>query len=206
MRGTTRLISILVFVSLAGTGSVQAQTVPGQYGPKPYISHAEFQNIRLNGPGGTVRMGEILSITSVDEANKHLGKPDSIDIKNIGAGSYERSIRLVYEGMEIRYMDYSDPVDEVRLINLDIDSSSYSIEVAGKEILTGMSSHQLSRNVRKNKAEDESSQTTSLLIRVSEGSAEDGGSASEIAEHEAISIEVDDRTGEVVRIRYHTMV
>ena len=55
MKGVIRhvlLVSALVLVGLAETGSVQAQTektVQGQHDPTPYISHAEFQSGSVGG-------------------------------------------------------------------------------------------------------------------------------------------------------------
>jgi len=73
----------------------------------------------------------------------------------------------------------------------------------------GLSSNQLSKSVRKSQVGDESSPTRSHLIRISNAEAttsSEGGNTSEIARHEAISIEVDKSTGKVVRVRYYTVI
>lgn len=98
MRGPTRLSSVLLVVGLVGAGCVQAQTkkkVPGQHGPKPYISDAEFQDISVGGVAVSGKssssrptFGDMLTVASLDEVTRRFGEPTSIEYNRFPEGSY----------------------------------------------------------------------------------------------------------------------
>jgi len=123
----------------------------------------------------------------VDEIATLLGTPDSTEIIDISAGSYERSIRLVYEGMTVKYMDAAG---EIQLEDLQINSSSHYIEIGKERLRPGMSSEQTSKSIRKTQSSDEGSSTRSYLIRVSEKEKASKKESPGLAKHEGIVVEV----------------
>lgn len=209
---STVLIAIVCLADESAAQVLKTQTFTNSQGEvveTPYVTRSELRDVRLHRLDGTVRLEEIMRVVSISEVTELLGEPDSTKIQDIGSGSYERVIRLVYGGMKLRYMDYTDAVGKTRLINLKISSHSQYIEIGGKKIQPGMPSNRLSKSVRKSQVGDESSPARSYLIRISEGKAKTskgGERTSEFADHEALSIKVDQKTDQVVQIRYYTMV
>ena len=137
MRGVTSLISILVSVSLAGTGCVQAQTektIPVQYGPTPYVSQAEFQNISVGGgtsgksSGSRTTFRDILTVPSLEEVTRHFGEPASTEYERAPGGmSLKYIVYLTYDGLDLKYRKRGE---KIRLETMVITSEDWFIRVS----------------------------------------------------------------------------
>lgn len=194
----------LVDVSVAQVQKNQKfRNAQGEVVETPYVSRSELRNIRLHGPKRTVRLGEITTVASVDEITTLLGAPDSTEIVDINAGSYERSIRLVYEGMTVKYIDAAG---EIQLEDLQVYSSSHYIEIGKERLRPGMNSEQTSKSIRKTKSSDEGSQTHSHMIRVTEKEKASKKESIGISKKEGIVIEVDKSNRRVTKVRYYTTI
>jgi len=83
---------------LFASGATFAQTektVSGQYGQTPYISHAEFQNISVEGRAASGKssnsktmFGDILTVASLDEVTRRFGEPNSTECKKFPGIDY----------------------------------------------------------------------------------------------------------------------
>mgnify|MGYP006280006821 CR=1 FL=1 len=127
---TAVLIAIVCLADESAAQVLKTQTFTNSQGEvveTPYVTRSELRDVRLHRLDGTVRLEEIMRVVSISEVTELLGEPDSTKIQDIGSGSYERVIRLVYGGMKLRYVDYTDAVGKTRLINLKIRSHSQYI-------------------------------------------------------------------------------
>jgi hypothetical protein len=176
----------------------------GEVVETPYLSRSELMDTRLGGPHGTVNLGQIMTVRSIEQAIRLLGEPDSTDVTHYPEGvRYDRLVVLSYKGMKIEYVDIGE---NIRVDRIEITNNSYYINIGKGKLRTGISSNRLSKNIRKAKSRDDDSLTTSHLIRVSakEGSSKKG--SPDLAKHEGLVVEVDENTGKVTKVRYYTTI
>lgn len=142
---------VLVVIGLTGTGCVQAQTektVQGQYGPRPYITHAELENTSV---GGTVSgkssssrttFKDVLTMASMKEVTHHFGEPTSTEYNRFPEGSSTDYIAtLTYDGLSLEYRKRGG---KLRLQTLKITSEDRFLRVGGVKLQPGMSTDSLS--------------------------------------------------------------
>lgn len=201
------IIAAVVVAGITMTGESDAQNIKttsytnthGEVVETPYLTRAELRELSLRGPNGAVRLGKIMTASSVDELIGFLGKPDSTRIVNFDDG--DRMIRLAYEGIRVRYYEVAG---KIKLEDLEIESSEYSLSVGGCKIRPGMNSGRFAKTLRKSRMVDEEGGRRSHIIRISKSGKSNKMSA--ISDHEAISIDVEKGTGEVIRVRYYTTI
>ena len=163
MRDLGRLVSILVVVSLAGAGGVQAQTektVQGQYSATPYISHAEFQNISMGGEtvpgkssGSRTTFRDILTVVSLEEVSRRFGEPTSTEYNRFPEGSStDYVVTLMYDGLKIKYRKIRG---EIKLQSMVITSEDRFLKIGGVKLRPGMSTKSLSSVMRKEVEDDD---------------------------------------------------
>jgi hypothetical protein len=163
MEEVIRIVSILVFTSgLAAAGAVQAQTektVQGQYGPTPYITHTEFQNISVGGetgssksPGPQTTFRDILAVSSLGEVTRHFGALTSTEYNRFPEESAtDYVVTLTYDGM---HLEYRKSGEEITLQTMVITSTDRFLTVGGVKLQPGMSTDSLSAVVRKTVRDD----------------------------------------------------
>jgi hypothetical protein len=88
----------LPYVAQGQTEKTLQQYMGGQTVETPYITHSEFENISIDGRG---RMGDLLTVHSIDQAVRILGKPTETEVTEINSGGYKKSTELLYNGFRI---------------------------------------------------------------------------------------------------------
>jgi len=131
------LIGLLtgLFASRA-TFAQTEKTVSGHYGPKPYISHAEFQNISVGGgpvsdksSGSQPKFRDILTVSSLEEVTRRFGEPTSTEYDRFPEGSpTDYVVTLIYDGLDLEYRKRGG---RIRLQTMEITSEAWFIRVAG---------------------------------------------------------------------------
>lgn len=197
---------------LGGVGQSTAQVVQtkavtnaqGDVVETPYLSRSELMDALLGGPHGTVNLGQIMTVRSIEQATRLLGEPDSTDVTHYPEGvRYDRLVVLSYKGMKI---DYVDRGKSIRADRIEITNNSYYIDTGGGKLRPGISSDRLSKNIRKAKSKDDDSLTTSHLIRVSSVQGASKKGSPDLTKHEGIVVEVDENTEKVTKVRYYTTI
>lgn len=150
-------------LTLAQTEKVlQRKDMHGQTVPTPYISYDEFRNISASkeqkavsskslqnttdpARGGQVVLQELLSVSSLDELIRILGEPKTIDRDEFPDGGWAATLQ--YEGGTMfDYQKFEDGT--IALLELQLWSSDWSLEVGEKELHPGMKIDSLSSVVR----------------------------------------------------------
>jgi hypothetical protein len=155
-------VFVLVIISLAGAGCVQAQTektVQGQYGPTPYISHTEFQNISVGGrtvsgksSSSRTTFKDILAVASLKEVTRHFGEPTSTEYNRFPEGSpTDYVVHIKYDGLKLKYRKRGE---KIRLETMTITSEDRFLRVGGGKLQPGMSTDSLSAVMRKAVGDD----------------------------------------------------
>ena len=207
MRGPTRLSSVLLVVGLVGAGCVQAQTkkkVPGQHGPKPYISDAEFQDISVGGEfisgkssGFQPTFRDILAVSSLDGVIRLFGEPKHFNRATFPDGKTVRA-DLNFGGMKTEYIKVSGS-SYFRLRELKVTSPEWSLTVGEKEFCPGMAVNQLSPPVRK----------SGYVYIAKQGTAKKAKRSGELEITDTrtqVTFEIDEDSGTVKTIRFHQMI
>ena len=204
------LVWAMVIISLAGTGCVQAQTektAPGQYGPTPYISHAEFQNISMGGEtvlgkssGSRTTFRDILTVASLEEVSRRFGEPASTEYNRFPEGSStDYVVTLMYDGFEIKYRKISG---EIKLQSMVITSEDRFLKIGGAKLRPGMSTKSLSSVIRKEVEDDDDGVAA---VRVAQpGKSENPRSIPN--GQPAIAIEVDKSTNTLKKIEFSRII
>jgi hypothetical protein len=95
-----------------------------------------------------VTLGDLLSISSLDEAIHLFGKPETLTHES----PYGQNILafLSYEGFRLEYIKYNkdDPDSKYELRKLELTSPVWSLTVNGTKLQPGMDASQLSPTVR----------------------------------------------------------
>lgn len=186
---------------------VQTKTVTNAQGEvveTPYLSRSELMDTRLGGPHGTVNLGQIMTVRSIEQATRLLGEPDSTDVTHYPEGvRYDRLVVLIYNVMRVEYVDIGK---SIKMDKVEIKSNSYYIKIGKKKIKAGISSHRLSNKIINKKKKDSGELTTSHLIRVSDKEESSKEGAANLAKHEGLVVEVDENTGKVTKVRYYTTI
>ena len=147
---------------LFASGATFAQTektVSGQYGQTPYISHAEFQNISVEGRAASGKssnsktmFGDILTVASLDEVTRRFGEPNSTEYNRFPEGSStDYTVVLTYDGLEFKYRKI---MGEINLQTMTITSEDRFLKVGGVNLRPGMSTDSLSAGMQKAIEED----------------------------------------------------
>ena len=210
MRDLGRLVSILVVVSLAGAGGVQAQTektVQGQYSATPYISHAEFQNISVGGgpvsdksSSTRTTFRDILTVASLDEVTRRFGEPTSTEYKKFPGVDYIEYLAIMsYDGSKFWYKKVRG---EIRLQTMVITSTDRFLRVGGVKLRPGMSADSLSAVMRKEVEDDDDGVAVLRVAR--QGKSEDPRSIQD--SRTKVSIEVDKGTHTVKKVKFNRIV
>ena len=203
-------VLVLFFVSLAGVGCVQAQTektVRGQHGPKPYISHAEFQNISVGGgpvsdksSSTRTTFRDILTVASLDEVTRRFGEPASTEYKKFPGVDYIEYLAIMsYDGSKFWYKKMRG---EIRLQTMVITSEDRFLRVGGIKLRPGMSADSLSAVMRKAVEDDDDGVAVLRVAR--QGKSEDPRSIQD--SRTKVSIEVDKGTHTVKKVKFNRIV
>lgn len=198
-------VFILLVTGLADSGCVQAQTekmVQGQYGPTPYITQAEFQDISV---GGTVSgkssssrttFGDILAVASLEEVTRHFGEPTSTEYNRFPEGSStEYVVNLSYDGLSLKYRKR----DRIRLETMAITSEDWFLRIGGVKLQPGISTDSLSAVMRKAIRDDGEG-----FFRVAPpGKSEDSRSIRNSETTIQLCTETDEKNSTVKKVRFH---
>jgi len=172
----------------------------GQQTRSPYITQQEFESILI---GGKARLGELLTVESVDEAIHLLGPPNSRDVVEINATSYLEKVDLVYDGFSITYLKTTIGTF---LVELKTTTSRWPVHFGETTVSPGMSTNELSEAVRSSAQASKSDSATSLLsIKLGPSEATSRGEE-EMKEHTSIVIKVNEEGGKVVSFRIHRVI
>lgn len=204
MRDLGRLVSILVVVSLSGVGAVQAQTektIPGQYGPTPYITHSEFQSATVTGgkyaegKGRNVPFEKISTIASLDSLAQYLGSP----VEKSEDSPFGTSVLAYvnYKGLELEYVKAQGA--DFKLRELKITSSDWAVTVNGTELRPGTDANVLDKSVRR----------AGHIFIAAPGAgqkAESHGKLDVMGEDSSIQIDFDEKAQQIKEIRFHRML
>lgn len=218
MRGSTRLVSILVVVGLAGVGVVQAQTEKalqkGQTHPIPYISYAEFQATSVGravsgkttsdkSSGEKVTLGDLAFVSSIDKVKRVFGEPETFTHAPLGGSMLTY---LTYKGLRLEYIKpkKDNPKSKHELRELELTSSEWSFTVDGKQLRIGMSVDQLSPAVRQTLDRDFSNSVDAFgAIEIAEpGTAEQAKRGGELRQTGNV-IQIEVNGGTVDRIAFY---
>jgi hypothetical protein len=219
MKAPSAFVFALIVSSSAGVGAVQAQTektVQGQYGPLPYISHAEFEDISMGGrtASGTsitgterassergVKFNDLLTIESVKEVTRRFGEPESTDYKKFPEEDFyiKYESTFVYKGAKFYYKKVSN---KIKLETMVITSRDLFLEVGGIQLRPGMSPDALSAPVRQ--AMDDG---VSVLRIVGPDATEKGDLEQAVRQTRTkISIELNEDRDSVRRVIFNQLV
>jgi len=201
------LIGLLtgLFASRA-TFAQTEKTVSGHYGPKPYISHAEFQNISVG--GGTsdkssstrTTFRDILTVASLDEVTRRFGEPTSTEYKKFPGVDYIEYLSIMsYDGSKFWYKKVRG---EIRLQTMVITSEDRFLMVGGIKLRPGMSADSLSAVMRKAVEDDDDGVTVLRVAR--QGKSENPRSIRD--SRTKVSIEVDKGTHTVKKVKFNRIV
>jgi len=155
------LVVVMGVVVMGGVSAVPQlamsqveKTVQGQYGPTPYISHAEFQSSSVGGgsisrksTGSQPMLRDILAVLSLEEVTRRFGEPASTEYKRAPEGmSLEYIVYLTYDGLDLKYRKRGE---KIRLETMAITSEDWFLRVGGMKLQPGMSTDSLSAVMRK---------------------------------------------------------
>lgn len=148
--------SVVLIVVLVSPNEAEAQTekklqyedMHGQTVQTPYISYDVYQSITVN---GRIPFRKLLSVSSVDEIIRSLGKPETIDRQEF-SGRERFGAVLHYEGATVEYDRYEGGVSGIT--SIEIRSPDWSLTVGGTKLRPGMSVDRLSPAVRESLQKD----------------------------------------------------
>jgi hypothetical protein len=207
-------------LTLAQTEKVlHRKDMHGQTVHTPYISYDEYQDVSLTSQsasdttvdkstGMQVNFDDLLSVSSLDEVIRHLGKPKSIDRKVFPDG--ERFIAtLDYGGMTLKYAKRKDK--NVKLTTIEMRSPNWLLKVGETEFRPGMTVNQLSPTVRQSIDEDtflgDDDVDGVAVIRVAEPGTASGENVKIMeGEQTQISVHVNKGAKTVKVVRFHRIV
>jgi len=170
----------------------------------PYITYEEFEDISIDGRG---RMGELLSVSSVDQAVRILGEPQDRKTTQINAGAYKRSTELLYDGMRISYLETTPGGVQLELV--EVTSPDHFFRIGGKKVHPGMRASKMGTPLRKDlsqtkaKGTDDEPHTTIFIEREGGKKSKRGG---RLLEHTDILIEQDSEEGKVNLVRFSRVI
>jgi len=209
MRVFNVVAAVLILASFTGVEAVEAQTektVQGQYGPTPYITYAEFQDISV---GGTVSgkssssrtaFRDVLNVASLDEVTRHFGKPKSTEYNRFPEGSStDYVVTLNYEGINIKYRKTRR---RIKLQEILITSEDRFLKVSGVKLQPGMSTDSLSAVMQKAVEDDDDGVAAVRVARPGKSEAP----RSIPNGQPAISIKVDKNSGILKRIHFSRVI
>lgn len=215
MRGVIRLISILGFISLVGTGSVQAQTE--RTGLVPYISMSEFESVSVGRPAGenaasTKDVGkefpfrEIETISSLDSLTHLLGEPNEFKRLTYPSGETVRG-HLEYEGLYLEYLKTSNS-SRFRLREMKMQTSGWHLTINGRQVEPGMPISRLSPEVRQSiiEAAPSSDFDAEATIRIAKPEKDKNGETQFMGESTFFGIQVNRDTETVELVRFHRLI
>lgn len=206
------LTLLLITSALSVSSEAYAQTsqlaerkdVHGSMEPTPYITYSQLQKASI---GGKATFKELSPLSSIDEAIRLLGHPESRE-RRIYEGE-EGFVELDYEGMTVEY--YKAPGSDYTLRTLTLDSpSNWYLKVNGTELYPGMDVSQLSsvvqRNLKSTLGED-LDQRGAVYV-ASPGTAErtkSGGKLEVLGRETSITVFTDKKTSTVKEVRFHRL-
>jgi hypothetical protein len=181
--------------------AVRTQTVTNSQGEPvetPYLSRTELMDTYLGGPHGSIRLGQIKTVVSIDEAVHLLGEPDSTDITDYPQGvRYNKHVVLFYTGLKVTYVDVAG---KVRLETMEINSGNYYLKIGEKELKPGMHPSEIDENIRKGLINNKSISTNSYNVKIS------SKDEANFVQHTALSVKVDPKNNVLTQIRYYTVI
>jgi hypothetical protein len=170
----------------------------------PYITYDEFEDISIDGRG---RIGELLTVSSVDQAVRILGKPQDRKITQINSGGYKKHTELLYDGLRISFLETA--AGGVQLELVEVTSPDHFLGIGGKKVRPGMTQSKLGAPLRKDLSQakakgTDDEPTTSIFIQQKEKKRSKGGER--VLEYSSIVIEQNPETGEVNVVRFSRII
>lgn len=202
------LCIISLGVLVASTQEAYAQTqktmlyedMHGQQTESPYITQQEFEDILI---GEKARLGELLTVESVDEAIRLLGTPNSRDVVEINATSYLEKVDLVYDGFSITYLKTTIGTF---LFELKTTTSKWPVQIGDTKVSPGMSTSKLSEAVQSATQSAKSDEMTSLSYVKLDASEAKSQRVKEMSKHTTIEIKFNEQAGKVVWFRIQRVI
>ena len=118
----------------------------GQAVQTPYVTYEEFRSVTLCFPDGRVPLRKLLTVSSLDEAVRLLGDPQSIE-RNEDPDDASFTAWLHYgRDTTVEYHGFADGT--LGLTSIELRSSKWGLEIGDKELSPGMDITGLDDTVR----------------------------------------------------------
>lgn len=172
----------------------------------PYVTYAEFENISIDGRG---RMGELLTVRSVEQAVRILGEPKERDVTQFN-GAYRKRVELLYDGLRISYIETAlEAEEDVYLEGVKVTSPDHFLEIGATKVRPGMTQSKMAAPLQKElnqaKAEGTGDEPHTTIFIERKGKKKSKGERPTM-EYTEIRIEQDPESGEVSLVRFSRVI
>ena len=113
----------------------------------PYLTYEEFRSTTLRCPNGRVTLGELLTVSSLDEAVRLLGDPQSIE-RNDDPDDTSFTAWLRYgRNTTVEYHGFANGT--LGLTSIELRSTKWGLEIGDNQLSPGMDIARLGKTVRR---------------------------------------------------------
>jgi hypothetical protein len=127
--------------------TVQRTTMNGRTVQTPYVTYEEFRSVTLRCPNGRVLLRKLLTVSSLDEAVRLLGDPQSIE-RNDDPDDPSFTVWLHYgRDTTVEYHGFADGT--LRLTSIELRSTKWGLGIGDDQLSPGMEIAGLGKTLRR---------------------------------------------------------